>query len=143
MPLESLLFLTAFIPLRSYVGGFHASNHFKCYWISTLAVITVLAAVRLILNVYNAALLMTIGLLCAGIMFFLVPVPDANRPLEEIEVRVYGRRARVILCIEILVMAVLSALDIKSVVTIVFCTICLAFLSTCAGVVKNHIKPVK
>ena len=31
---ESLLFLAAYIPLRSYAGGFHAATPMRCYWYS-------------------------------------------------------------------------------------------------------------
>ena len=100
MPIESLIFLVAFTPLRSYVGGFHASSYFRCYWLSALAVIVVLITVRFVLRAYHIAVILIIGLICAAVMFVLVPVQDPNRHLEEIEVRIYGKRAKIMLGME-------------------------------------------
>ena len=52
MLLESLVFLALFIPLRSYAGGFHASNHFKCFWLSQFSVIAVFCLVRYFLTLF-------------------------------------------------------------------------------------------
>lgn len=142
MLLESLLFLAAFIPLRSYVGGFHASNHLRCYWLSVLAVIAVLFATRFVLSVYNAAIVILTGIIYAAIMFILVPVQDANRPLEDIEIRVYRWRARIVLCVEILVMTVFLLLEMKMAVSVLLCILCLACVSVCTGVIKNYFKPI-
>jgi len=39
------------------------------------------------------------------IIFILSPVEDMNKPLDAVEVRIYGKRARIILCIELGVLA--------------------------------------
>jgi len=142
MPLESLLFLVAFIPLRSYAGGFHASNHFRCYWLSIIAVIAVLFSVRFIATIDSVLIFVVIGGICAAIMFALVPAQDANRPLEEIEIRVYGRRARIVLCVEYIAMIVLSVLGLASAAAVVFCAILLSGVAVFAGAFKNFIKPI-
>ena len=143
MPLESLLFLVAFIPLRSYVGGFHTSNHFRCYWLSILAVVAVLFAVRFVVSIYNPLVLIVISSICAIVMFILVPVQDANRPLEDIEIRVYGRRARIVIGIEFSVMVGLTVTGFEVISAILFCTILLSGIAVCAGTIKNYVKPIK
>jgi len=138
MPLESLLFLAAFIPLRSYVGGFHASNYTRCYWLSTLVVVVVLVAVRLVSLAYHAAVFLCAGAFFAAVMFLLVPVPDPNRPLEDIEVRVYRRRGRLILCAEYAVYTVLAVLGLKTAVTVLLSTFCMTCATACIGSVRNR-----
>jgi len=137
MPLESIAFLMAFIPLRSYIGGFHASNHIRCYWLSVFAVIAVLFAARFVLNIYNLPVIIGIGSICAIIMFILVPVKETNRPLDEVEIRIFRHRARIIICLELFVMLALSFIGLKTIVSILFCTFCLTCISTCAGVIRN------
>lgn len=143
MPLESLLFLTAFIPLRSYAGGFHASGHFRCYWLSTVAVIAVLFATRFVLSIYSEDVVLIIGFVCAGTMFVLVPVQDSNRPLEDIEIRVFRRRAKIVLCVEVITMAASLALGLKMITAVLFCTLFFTCVSACAGALKNCIKHIK
>ena len=137
MPLETLLFLAAFIPLRQYIGGFHTANNVRCFFVSALAVTAALLAIRYVLNVYNAPAILIISGICVIIMFFIVPVADANRPLDEVEKRIFGRRARIVLCIEIIVLAISIAIGLRIIAAIIFCTLLLAFISSCAGVLKN------
>lgn len=143
MPLESLVFLAAFIPLRSYIGGFHAANHLRCYILSNIAVIAVLASAHFVTSIYNDAFIITTGLVCLVIIFFLAPVQDANRPLEDIEFYVFRRRARIILCAEALLAAILFLVDAKTTVSVLLCTFALACISVCAGAIKICIHPVK
>ena len=60
---ESVLFTVAYIPLRSFAGGFHAKTPVRCYWYSAAMIVIVLALLPVrpaALNdpmVYPAALL--------------------------------------------------------------------------------------
>ena len=143
MPLESLLFIFAFYPLRSYVGGFHTSNHFRCYWLSMLATVAVLFTIRFVVSMYSAPLIVVIAGICVAIMFFLVPVQDANRPLEDIEIRVFGRRARIVLGAELAALIIASAVGLITISAIIFCTILLSGIAVFAGAIKNKVKSIE
>ena len=138
MPLESLIFLAAFIPVRSYVGGFHASNHFRCYWFSVFAVVVVLLAARLFVAMLNTAAIIGLGAICVILMFALVPVQDANRPLDAEAVYVFKRKARIVLAVELAVLAVLTVIGPKAIASVLLCTLCLTCISTCVGTLKNY-----
>jgi accessory gene regulator B len=140
MQLESLLFLAAFIPLRSYVGGYHASSYFRCYWVSTATIIAVFVMMKLALAVFNASLLVFIGGVCAIIISVLAPVQDKNRPFDDIEKHVYGLRARIVLCIEFLIMVAFALIGTESAVTLIFCVLCLTCITACVGAVKNLLR---
>ena len=45
---ESVLFTAAYIPLRSFAGGFHAKTPVRCYWYSAAMIAIVLALLLLI-----------------------------------------------------------------------------------------------
>jgi len=139
MPLESLLFLAVFIPLRSYVGGFHASNHLRCYWLSTLAVVAVLLAIRFVVSIYSVPMIIIVAGMCVVAMSILVPVQDDNRPLDEVEIRVFGRRARTVLCIEFIALVTTTAAGLITISSILFCTILLSGFAVFAGAIKNRI----
>jgi len=139
MLMESILFLFAFIPLRSYVGGFHASDYRKCYWLSTFAVAILLFTVRFVIQIYSVFYILCIGSVCVLIMLFLVPVQDPNRPLEEVEIRIYKKRAKIVLGIESVVMLTLSLIGQEIAASVLFCTLCLMCITSCMGVIKNQI----
>lgn len=90
--LELLLFIAVFIPLREYSGGFHAKTPFKCYLISCLTVISLFVLLHntpnLIMN-YSFIL----AFLASVILFFIVPVDSANKPLDESEKAYYRSKA--------------------------------------------------
>ena len=142
MPLETLLFLAAFIPLRQYIGGFHTANNVRCFFISAIAVTAVLLATRFVLHAYSVPVIVIISGLCAIIMFFIVPIADANRPLDDVEKRVFGRRARIVLCVELTVLVISIALGLRVIASIIFCTLLLAFISSCAGMLNNYISSI-
>jgi len=140
MPLESLLFLAAIIPLRSYAGGYHASSHFRCYLFSIVAVIAILSSMGLILSMYSAGIFMGAGVVCATIMFFLAPVQHPNRPLIDSEVYISRQRARIILCIETFALAAFLALGWRVAASILLCTMLLVCVSACVGAVMNYLR---
>lgn len=95
MGLESLVFLIACAPVRSYTGGYHASTPLKCYLLSIPLSLAVLLGIRLI--PWNAMLSLSALLFAAAVILLLAPVEDLNKPLDQIEKTVYRRRARAIL----------------------------------------------
>ena len=45
---QSLVFILAYIPIRSYAGGYHASTQLRCYILSNAVVVAVLLAIKLV-----------------------------------------------------------------------------------------------
>ena len=81
---ESLLFLAAYIPLRSYAGGFHAATPMRCSLVLSVetqaAVLAILRFASVTLGV--SVLIYTIS----GILLWcLAPTADRNKPLDELE----------------------------------------------------------
>ena len=138
MPIESMVFLVAFIPLRSYVGGFHASNHFRCYWLSIFAIIATLFLSRFVLIIYNKMAVMLLGIACVSIMLALMPVQDQNRPLDDIEIIVYRRRARIVLCLEISILIICILMDLEKIASVLICVFILTCSTACIGAIKNY-----
>ena len=98
---QSIIFLLAYMPLRSYAGGYHARSQFRCYVVSQFIVVVALIGMRGIQWTSLTALLSVI--ISAGIIFALTPVEDANKPLDASEKKLYKRKTRKILLLEILI----------------------------------------
>ncbi len=98
---EIAVFMAAYIPLRSFAGGFHAKTPLRCYIFSVIMLIGVsigLKHLHLSAWVYYAALT-----LAFVIVLVLSPVEDKNKPLDEIEHKVYKKRTWIIAPTEVLI----------------------------------------
>jgi accessory gene regulator B len=90
--LELLLFIAAFIPLREYAGGYHAKTPLRCYLVSCLTVISLLFLLHATPSqVMNYSIIL--AFLASTILFFVVPVESANKPLDESEKTYYRSKA--------------------------------------------------
>ena len=94
---QTIVFLIAYTPIRSYAGGYHAGTPLMCYLLSIPMIIAVLFGIRLIpWNGY----IFTFVIICAGIaIIMLAPVEDANKPLDQLERAVYRKRSRMVLVV--------------------------------------------
>lgn len=136
--LEVCLFMAAYIPLRSYAGGYHAKTPFRCYLLS----IVILTAVMLFMkylaldNIVYCLMILVSG----AVILILSPVEDKNKPLDDSELKVYKNRASSILLIEMIAFIVSKLLNLQS----VFIAICYAMLILSillvVGKMKNKMK---
>lgn len=98
---ESMLFTMAYIPLRSYAGGYHAKTAVRCYFFSIVMMIAVLWVMGHV--IYSGLICGCLTAISGSVIWFLVPVEDRNKPLDDLEKVVYRRRARRIVAAECVV----------------------------------------
>ena len=96
--LESILFMAAYIPLRSYAGGYHAKTAVRCYFFSIVMMSAVLWVMRYVM--YYGLICGCLTAISGSVIWFLVPVEDRNKPLDDVEKSVYRKRARGIVLAE-------------------------------------------
>lgn len=101
---QTVIFTVTYSPLRSFAGGAHAKTHFRCYLLSILLIVVSLAVIKF--SPHNITMIMLISLLSALVVYLLAPVEDKNKPLDEIEIKVYRKKSRLILLVEIIVFIV-------------------------------------
>lgn len=112
MLLESVVFLLAYTPLRTFAGGFHARTQLRCYFGGIVLTQAVLLAMHWI--PHTSVVLTLLGLAAFFIIFALSPVADANKPLTLKERNVYRRKAHALLIGLSAVAAVLYALHFSA-----------------------------
>lgn len=96
----SFVFWIFFWTLRKHAGGFHAKTKFQCLVMSVVLLFIAfefLLKAGWIIGVYTW--IMAIG---SGCIFYLAPVETHNKHLDEREVRVYRKRTRMILGIQLI-----------------------------------------
>ena len=98
---EIAVFMAAYIPLRSFAGGYHAKTPLSCYVFSVIMLIVVsigLKYLHLADWVYYA-----VFVAATLVVLVLSPVEDRNKPLAEIEQKVYKKRTMNIAAAEVMV----------------------------------------
>lgn len=95
---QSVVFMVTYIPLRTYAGGYHARTQLRCYISSVVLIVAVLLGIRFIpwINLVR----ITVAVISGLVIYILSPVEDMNKPLDAEEVKVHGRKARIILAFE-------------------------------------------
>lgn len=109
-----LVYLIAYIPLRTYAGGHHASSSNVCTVISAGVLVLVCIASNIVpveLYLYINTFSEIVGI---WIMLWVVPVEAVNKPLEQAERALYRKRSIEIWIIEVAVWSILYALGFRT-----------------------------
>lgn len=88
------LLMCIFFSLRSYVGGFHLNSFKACYICSCLVIVFVLMGVKNVPMPKFYSLIASI--LEVTVIFFLKPVENKNRPVNDYEKKIFLNRIKVI-----------------------------------------------
>lgn len=88
---ESILFLAAYIPLRSYAGGYHAGSELKCYLLSCAQIVLALLTIRLIPAQFIFVAAIGLVIVSIPLIISLSPIPDSRRNLD-LEERLHFRK---------------------------------------------------
>lgn len=95
---QSVLFLLAYIPLRSYAGGYHAPNSKICYMMS---VVLMCVGLFVINNIELNGMILAASTAGVYIIIFIkAPVESKNKPLNQKEIVKYRRLTDIVFCTE-------------------------------------------
>lgn len=120
-----LLWLQAF-PLRKNAGGFHAETKIRCLLFSTATIVVSMIGLKQM--AWTETVYIWITLISAAVIWLLAPVENNNKRLDSTEVRVYRKRTRSILILEILLFVLALKFDWKSLII----TTAMTFFIVCA-----------
>jgi accessory gene regulator B len=116
-----LVYIIAYIPLRSYAGGFHAQTHMRCYSYSVIILNTVLLIIKFLF--ISTSIYHIITLISILIIFLLSPVEDINKPLDKVEYITYRKKVRMILFFETVIYFITSYTKHSNAISLAFFTI--------------------
>lgn len=133
---EVIVFMAAYIPLRIFAGGYHAKTPLRCYIYSLIMLVIVSIGLKYLhieMWGYYAVLLAAVL-----IVFVLSPIEDKNKPLDDLEYKVYKRRAIIIAAIELTVSVLLRLIGLDNLfIASVYSFAALSFMLV-AGKAKNY-----
>ena len=134
---QLVVFMVAYIPLRSYAGGYHARTPLKCYMISIIMLIAVSICLRcIVLNHWWYWILVVLSII---LIVFLSPVEDKNNPLDEIEATVYRKRAIIITMVEVVLSILFGILHISNLLSAMSFVFIIMSAMLVVGCVKNKL----
>lgn len=138
--LELAIFIAAYIPLRSFAGGYHAKTPLRCYIYSIVMLILVSVGMKHLFfvdMVYYAILVIS-----SLIIYTLSPIEDQNKPLDKIEIKVYRKRSLLIMLIELIICILFNVLSInKLFISIVYALFVMSIMLL-IGMIKNKIMKI-
>lgn len=135
--LESVVFLALFIPLRCHAGGYHAGNPLYCYFLSNAVIVFILLLLRTPPEMMERGVGLILLILSSGMAAFLAPVENSNKPLDEVEKKVYGIRTRVVIALEVFIGLICYVTAFYKGVWIITLTIVLMMMTEILGLLQN------
>lgn len=134
---QSIVFTVAYIPLRSFAGGYHAKTTIGCYIFSIVLITAVLLTMKLL---PISSFVCCIMLLCSGVcIFVLAPVENHNKPLDDVELTVYGRRTRWITVLEIMLALLCGGLGLQDILMCLSVSLVIMSVMLILGAIKNEL----
>lgn len=98
---HGIVFLAAFIPLRSYAGGYHAEGYISCYMESCGLFAAALLFLKFVVLKWQMIILVILLFsLSLAVIFVLAPLADKNKPISEKEEKVFKKRTHMLLSME-------------------------------------------
>lgn len=104
--LEIIFFVLSFVSLRRYAGGYHCKTSRGCFWFSSFIMVIAVGGIvflqTLMSRVEGVMPWICLWELVSGIIIiFMAPVEAANKPLDALEKKVYGKRAVITVVVQI------------------------------------------
>lgn len=133
------VFTLSFMTLRSFTGGFHCDDRLFCYISSSVVLFIPVYTGGLLVWMSVPAVLLTLAAV-AGIILIFSPMNSRNRKLDQKEKRHFGRCARIIVILQIIVFFTLWYLRVLDCAYSIYSSICITAVFMLAGKVKLFIQ---
>lgn len=78
---ESMMFLTVFIVMRSFTGGYHANTYIKCNLVTSISFVILLLLFKVIKHISLRSIIL-IAIFQVVTIVLLSPIENKNKPIE-------------------------------------------------------------
>lgn len=124
-------------PLRKYAGGFHANTRSNCIIISIGMLLLSLCIFTL--KEWTVMGYVVITLVLFAVIFFMAPIDNFNKVLDDLEYQIYRKSSRYILCVEGIWFAFAIIFGLKS----IYMAITMSFFIVAISLVAGKISKMK
>ncbi len=129
------VFTLSFMVLRSYTGGYHSDSRIFCYVGSNLVLFIPVYTEMLFVQTDNYILFIFLAL-AVGIIMVYSPMHSKNRKLDEAEQKHFGRKARIITVIQLIVLGVLWYMEQNTYAYAIYSSLCITTVLMLIGKVQ-------
>jgi len=129
------VFTISFMVLRSYTGGYHSNSRIFCYIGSNLVLFIPVYTEMLFVRTADGILIILLTL-AVGIIMIFSPMHSKNRKLDEAEQKHFGRKARVITVLQLIVLGILWYAEMDSYAYAIYSSICITAVFMLIGKVQ-------
>lgn len=130
------VFLFAFIPLRSFAGGYHADKAWKCVILSNLVIITAILAARFMCSKDLLPWFFQMEAVLGIIIIKTAPVQSLNKKLSETEAAYYKKVVLILYVTEVLIEILIFSFGYKNIAYVILITHIIVTISLMIG--KYH-----
>ena len=96
-----IIFLTAFIPLRAYAGGYHAQGYVSCFFQSVVFLVLILSSIKyLAMKGLMLSSIWQLFIISAAVVMLFAPLADKNRPISGKEALFFKKRTQFVVAAE-------------------------------------------
>jgi accessory gene regulator B len=135
-PMQVLVFLASYMPLRSYCGGYHARTNGGCTIVSTILILVVCLMEGVLAGMLDALIIPVCFAISGVFIYKYAPAPDENKPLDEIEIKHYRNKSRFVWLVEAFIGVVFWYFGLRASAVIAISHIILSLMLV-YGVFKN------
>ena len=135
---ESIIFYIAFMLIRRYAGGYHASTETRCEILSTLSILACIVVIKLSKTYDIQTILLIIGAVSAVCIFVFCPLDTPEKPLSDKEFKYFRKVSWLILLM--IVVAIIVSYVFKFQMVLVPC--CLSLILESVLLVAGKVKRV-
>ncbi len=135
--LGSFLLWLLIFPLRKNAGGFHAETKGRCMLFSSAMLLV--SIICFVWIEWPEIGYMLIAGFFSLIIFFMAPVENHKKPLDQVEYRVYRRRTRILLLLEGILFIAAFVLDWKELMIALTIDFFVVAVSLLAGRIKLRV----
>lgn len=104
----AFIYLLFYIPIRIYSGGYHASTHLGCFFITNLLFLNILLIINFIPNQNYKNISIIVILICFPIIFFFTPIINPNNPVNFSKRLKYKFISRIYILVESIIIILMS-----------------------------------
>ena len=129
------VFTVSFMVLRSYTGGYHSDSRIFCYIGSNLVLFMPIYTESLFVKTEGSILCIVLAIAVSIIMIFS-PMHSKNRKLDKAEQKHFGKRARVITMVQLIILGILWYGEVTSYIYAIYSSICITAIFMLIGKVQ-------
>ncbi len=137
--IESLSFYIAFLFIKKYAGGIHASTESRCFFASFASIVCSLSCISFGIKFeFLGKIIISLSLALSIFIYVFAPIASEEKPLDKIELEKYAKISRIRTIVLIVLMIAISYIRMQNVGVAIGTAIILESVLVILGKIRQH-----